>query len=100
MKLIFALFLFISVGISITNATCTKPDENKAKVWKAQAKHVKSVIENLEKAETNKDVFTGFGQVLDKLTKKGTQCTQETIEAYKTLNACPETGAMQCRFFS
>ena len=63
MRIIFTLS-FLAVIISITNATCTKPNENKARVWKAQAKHVKSVIENLEKAETNKDVFTGFGNVL------------------------------------
>ena len=95
MHIIFS-FSLLAVVISITNATCTKPDENKAKVWKAQAKHVKSVIENLEKAETNKDVFTGFGEVLKKLTKDGAQCTQATKDAFKTLTDCPTTAKASC----
>lgn len=95
MRIIFTLS-FLAVIISITNATCTKPNENKARVWKAQAKHVKSVIENLEKAETNKDVFTGFGNVLKKLTKDGAQCTQETKDAFKTLTECPTTAKASC----
>ena len=95
MHIIFPLSL-LAVVISITNATCTKPDENKAKVWKAQAKHVKSVIENLEKAETNKDVFTGFGEVLKKLTKDGAQCTQATKDAFRTLTDCPTTAKASC----
>ena len=87
---------FLAVVIVITDATCTKPNESKARVWKAQAKHVKSVIENLEKAETNKDVFTGFGNVLKKITKDGAQCTPDTITAFKTLTDCPTTAKASC----
>merc|ERR1711874_555906 len=91
-----ALFI-LAFAISITNTSlCTKPDENKARVWKAQAKNVKKVIDNLEKGVKNKDVFTGFGNVLEKLTKNGVQCSQETKDAFKLLTDCPATAKASC----
>ena len=97
MHIILHLSFLAVVVISITDATCTKPNKNKARVWKAQARHVKSVIENLEKAENNKDIFTGFGNFLKKITKNGTQCTSDTItDAIKTLTDCPTTAKASC----
>ena len=56
----------------------------------------KKVIDNLEKGVRNKDVFTGFGNVLDKLTKNGVQCSQETKDAFKLLKDCPATAKASC----
>ena len=97
MHIILQLYFLAVVVISITDATCTKQNKNKARVWKRQARHVRHVIEkSLEKAENKKDTFTGFGNLLKKVTKDGTQCNSDTITAFKTLTDCPTTAKASC----
>ena len=57
---------FLAVIAISRHRHCTKSMERKAKVWKTQAKYVKSFIESLKKAERNKHVFTDFGDLIEK----------------------------------
>ena len=95
-----SLIVSLSCVISITLAknACGKPEINTARKWKSQAKNVKKVIESLEKAEQNNEVFKSFGDLLGKLTNNGEyNCTQETKDANKFLNDCQTTATASCQ---
>ena len=93
-----SVWVFFTCVISILDASsCPKPSENKARLWKSQAKNVQRIIDSLGKAEKSKAVFASFANLLGKLTNYGEyNCTQETKDAYKFLTDCQATAKASC----